>query len=226
MKFLQAAFILFQVSLLAGCFTISESEFAKAEMSSVPQGSEKSIAVKGFDAVFTEYVTIYNQSVGYVPGFYGRRFYHPGYLQTYYSSSIVPQEKETDMFRVCATERFEVAGFNLKKTTPDYVVEVVFSGPHSIEEGLRCLGLVCSVFTFDIKERSYSAKLKIYDNKTGKLLFLREYVQAYEVSVFSPVPVVGVSWFDKTEESYMKSWCYFALTEKVTAEASAFLNSK
>ena len=139
---------------LAGCFTVSETEYPVLPMTKIGSGENVNVAVSGFDATLTEYETVYGESLVYVPGFYGRHYYRPGYYQNVNTSVTMPVEKPTDMFKVKATERLEESGFNLKSSPADidYIVEVRFSGPKSDNESMRALCLLFTCFLVDFDE--------------------------------------------------------------------------
>lgn len=212
---------------LAGCFTVSESEYPTSPMSPIPTSATNcTLVVRGFEATVTEYMRVYNYDTVYVPGYFGRRHYHPGGFQTVMRTTDIPQIKPTDVFFEQAKERFEAAGFNLNVNPADYIVEVKFSGPlrsEDSEDAKRVLLWLCTVFTADMDSDTWSAKLKIYDNHTGRLVFSQDYAQEYNVAMWSPIPLLGPLSYDKTDYGYAQSWCLTALTERVTADASAFL---
>ena len=207
---------------LAGCFTFSESQYPETQMTS--SADSKTVTVKGFDATIAEHVTVYGSQSIYVPGYYGRRHWHPGHIHNVQTATTLLQDKETDRFLVQAKDRMEEAGFNIKANPADYIVEVRFTGPVWGSESVRALWYFLTVLTCDKAEQTWYAKLKIYDNGTGKLLFVRDYSQTYSVFGFSPLPLLGMSCYDKTEPNYMQCWALHALTDRATADASAFLS--
>ena len=213
--------------LFAGCFTVKETERVVEPMSALPNSATNStVVLKGFEATLTEYVRVYSHDLVYVPGYYGRRYYHPGWVQPVVTATDVPQLRATDVFLEQARDRFEMAGFNLKANPADYIVEVRFTGPmekDTSDEGLRALWWLCTLLTSDCDSATWSARLKIYDNRTGALLFSRDYSQRYEVTMWSPIPLFGPASYDRTDSGYMQCWCLGALTDRVTAEASAFI---
>ena len=207
---------------LAGCFTVSETQYPETALSAFT--GERSVAVTGFEATIVQYVTVYGEDVVYVPGYYGRhRHYHPGYYRTVQTSTAVPQARQTDTFLEQAKDRLEESGFNLKASPADYVVDVKFSGPQASSAGIRALWWLLSAFTCDNAKQTWTAKLKIRDNRTGKLVFSRVYSQEYEATCFSPIPLFGPAFHEETGPVYMQCWCLHALTDRATADASAFL---
>lgn len=223
---LSAAVAVFGSVILAGCFTVRETEFpATAMCAPVTNAVGRTVAVRGFEAQLTEYMTVYGYDTVYVPGHYGRRHYHPGHYETMRTQTSVPRVYATDIFLNQARDRFEESGFVIEAPTPDYVVEVKFSGPQEGEIGYRALWLVLSAFTVDSAEQTWGAKLKIHDNRTGRLLFSRDYAETYRATGFSPIPLFGIACYERTDDNYMQCWCLRALTDRVTADASAFLSA-
>ena len=208
---------------LTGCFTVSQSPYPETAMTAFT--GERSVAVTGFEATVIQYVTMYGQETVYVPGHYGRHHYRPGYYHTYQTATDVPQAQQTDMFLEQAKDRLEESGFNLKAAQPEYTVDVKFSGPVVSGSGWRVLWWLCSAFTCDSVETAWTAKLKIHDNRTGKLLFAQTYSQDYSATCFSPIPIFGPACHEETGPAFSQCWCLQALTDRATADASAFLGS-
>ncbi len=211
---------------VSGCFTISETDYPTTQMSPLASSvTNCTVALRGYEATVTEVVWVTGYETVYVPGSYGPRHYHPGGFTTVRTSTGISQERPTDMFFERAKNLMESSGYNVMANPADYIVEVKFSGPYeeANDDSLRALWWLCSIFTYDDFGMGWGAKMKIYDNHTGRLLFSRDYSQRYEVSMFSPIPLFGIACYDKSEPDYAKSWCLSALTDRVTADASAFL---
>ncbi|MBO5643259.1 MAG: hypothetical protein J6S51_04555 [Kiritimatiellae bacterium] len=217
---------LFSASVLlafAGCFTLTETQYPETQLTR--SDDFKTITIKGFEASLTEYVTMYGIETVYVPGYYGRRYWYPGRLHNVQTATSIQQDRSTDRFLVQAKDRLEEAGFNIKANPANYVVEVRFTGPFWGSEGKRALWYFLTALTCDKAEQSWHAKLKVYDNNTGKLLFVRDYQQEYSATGFSPLPLLGMACYERTEPNYMQCWALHALTDRATADASAFLGS-
>ena len=212
---------------VSGCWTFNESEYPRTAVVS-PQGeaAKLAVAITGFDAVVTEYESIYGYSTVYTPGYYGHRHYHPGYYSTVSTQTIVPQTRTTDMFRKRAQEELEDAGFVLATTSvPDRTIDVSFCGPLVDSSDIWCQwGLrLCTVFFCDYEAASWTAKLRIRDNRTGKILFKNEYVQRYQTNAMGLIPIFGIASCEGTSAAHVQSWCLAALTDRVMADATAFL---
>ena len=223
---MKKSFLVLLVAALAGCWTFNQSEYPQVQVSAAPS-NRPTLAVTGFDAVFTEYVSVGGYQTFYVPGYYGRHHYHPGYYETVSTHTLVPQARTTDAFQKRARDAFEDAGFVVGATTPDWTVEVTFEGPFydSGDASSEVLWLVCTLFFCDYSAQSWNAKLRIRDNRNGQLVFHREYAQRYETNVFGLIPIFGVASCDKTSPTYMQSWCLGALSDRAVADAAAFLGT-
>ncbi len=211
---------------LSGCFTLKETPYPQTAAISVPEGKNLSVQLRGFKALMTEYASLYGYDTVWVAGRpYGRHGWRPGYYQTVMSTTYVPQVMETDVFAMRAKTLAESSGFITMAERPDYIVETTFSGPFvgSDESSVRALWLVLSLFSADYMTQTWSAKLKIYDNSTGKLVFHRDYSQRYEVAVWGPIPFFSPAGSSKNTFNAIQSWCLTALTDKVMSEAAAFL---
>ena len=213
-------------AFVSGCFTFNTSELPSTRHTPLPNGATNVTAtVRGFEAVLTEYVPIVGYSTVYVPGHVGRHHVHPGYYETVQTSTYVPQTRPDETFKARAVNVLEECGFITRSATPDFVIDVAFSGfaKTDSEISAEVAWVLLSAFTCDYDAQTWGAKLKIYDNKTGRLVFHHGYVQRYETNVFSPIPLFGIAGCAETTSNYMQSWCLTALTERAMADATAFL---
>ncbi len=214
---------------LTGCFTIDETEYPSVRLSPLAADATNcTVTVRGFEATVTETLLVTGYETVYVPGGYGRRHYHPGGYELVRTTAEIPQSRRTDVFLERAKNLMEESGFNIMANPADYIVEARFSGPftESNEDAMRLLWWVGTVFTCDSYGQGWRAKLKIYDNRTGKLVFTHDYDQRYEATMFSPVPLFGIASYDRTDTEYIKRWCLTALTDRMAADATAFLSAK
>lgn len=214
------------VGLVSGCFTLDETDYPSVKLSQLSAAATNcTVTVRGFEATFTETVLVTGYETVYIPGGYGRRHYHPGGFETVRTTTEIPQIRQSDMFLERAKNLLEENGFNVMANPADYIVEAKFSGPVSNPNGeaVRLLWWVASAFTCDSYAQTWCAKLKIYDNRTGKLVFHHDYSQDYGATMFSPIPLFGIASYDKTEPNYIQSWCLTALTDRMMADVSAFL---
>lgn len=216
-------------ALLAGCFTVKETEFPASSMTALPKGREVSIKLQGFAASVTDYMSVHSYDTVWVHGRpRGRYHWAPGHYATMTSTTYVPQVRQTDFFldraRTCAEE----AGFVTQAQQPDYLVDVAFNGPFvtDSERGVQALWLVLSILSADYSVQTWTAKIKIYDNKTGKMVFHHDYSQRYEVAVWGPLPILSPAGSSKNTYNAMQSWCLTALTDRAMADATAFLASE
>ena len=218
------------LTVVAGCFTVSETEYPAYPLTACPETvTNATVALRGFDAVFVDTVPIRGYQSVYVPGYVGRRHFHPGHYETVSSTMYVEQAHSTSRFLEQAVERMETAGFNVKANPADYIVEARFDGPYSGEHdpgAWRALLWLGTVFTADRAADVWNAKLKIYDNRTGRLLFVRDYRQEHLAACFSPIPIFGPMCYERTERNYAQAWCLSALTDRLTSEASAFIAAR
>jgi len=228
MKAITPYFIL-MLLLITGCFTVSETPFP-----TVTCGTNSAVAtniavlVRGFETTLTRYTMIDGyQTVFYDGGPYGYGYYGGG-IATAHSTTVIPQAHASDAFLVQARDRLERVGFNVMAQTPDYIVEARFSGPvtTSGDTAETAVWLILSLLTCDHGAQTWMGKLTIHDNRTGRLVMAREYVQKYEVTGFSPIPLFGISYYDRTGSNYMQCWCLSALTERMVAETAEFLTAR
>lgn len=216
-------------AMAAGCFTLKETPYPETAMTALPEGKELSVQLKGFKAIVTEYVPVYGYDTVWVDGHpRGRYGWVPGHYRTVTSSAYIPQTSESEVFAQRARTHAESAGFTTMSPQPDYIVEVTFGGPFVTddERGVEALWMLLSVMSADYSVQTWTAQLKIYDNKTGKLVFHHDYSQRYEVTVWGPLPILSPAGSSKNTFNAMQSWCLTALTDRTMSDAAAFLVPK
>ena len=219
------------IVLLAGCFTLKQTEMPSVQFSRAPEGRDVAVAVSGFAATITTYTPIYGYQTVFVDDgpFYGprgRRYYGGGHSRTMTTETLVPQVNASDAYLRRAQTLLEDAGFLLRAPSADFNVEVAFGGPF-ITDGERAVEfawMFLSVFSAEYATQTWTAKLRIHDAKTGKLLLGQEYVQKYEDCVWSPFFFIGLAGCTENTFNYMQNWCLTALTDRAMADATAFLS--
>ncbi|MBR1589376.1 MAG: hypothetical protein IJ658_13770 [Kiritimatiellae bacterium] len=218
--------------ILAGCFTIRQTEMPASQMTRAPEGRDIKVALSGFAATLTELVPVYGYETVYVErGWHGRRGpgprrgWHGGHFEAAPAEAYLPQTRANETFRLRAQATLEENGFLLRATPADYAVDVTFAGPFvsSSEIAAEWAWMLCSVLTTEYSVQTWTAKLKIYDNKTGHVLFHEDYSQKYEDLAFSPLFFVGLSGYAENTFCYMQNWCLTALTDRAMAAATSFL---
>lgn len=216
------------LAALAGCISFNETEFPESPSSALPAGKALRLQVSGFDALVTSYVPVYGYStVVHGGGWYGPhgRYYGGPYATTVATETFIPQASPTAVFRNRATETLEKCGYVLQTNDPQYRLEVTFGGPFT-SDGDTWTSLAWNLLTLltaDYATQTWTAKLKIYDVKSGKLAFFRDYEQRYQVTVWGPIPLFSPGASEKTKYEAMQSWCLTALTDRTLADATAFL---
>ncbi len=211
----------------AGCLAFNQTEFPKVAVTAAAGAAEKlTLAVNGFETAVTEVETIESFSSVYVPGYYGRHHYRPGYYELVPSVAYVSQSRVTDVFLKRARERFEDAGYSVSTgaAVPDYAIEVSFAGP-IVSNGDVWSSVAWNLFTvflFDYTGVEWTAKLRIRDNKTGKVVLSHEYQQRYEAHAAGLIPLFSIASCDETRAQYAQFWCLGALTDRAVADATAF----
>lgn len=221
----RAALCVIAAACLSGCWTFNETPYPDPMVTAAPDGTNVTVAVTGFAATLTEYLAVSGYRSIYVPGYVGRRHYRPGYFETVPSVSYIPQLRPTDAFQRRAMDSLEKAGFVVGAAVPDWTVDVEFSGPIvTTGDNMKELAwLVCTAFFCDYGTATWTAKLRVRDNRTGRLAYHRDYVQRYESNSFGLIPLFGISSCPNMSMSYSQNWCLGALTDQAVADASAYL---
>ena len=221
---------LFALVLVSGCFTVREPEYPQIAVPSIPAGKDMRVQIEGFDATITTYVPVYGYTTvtGYSGPCYGRHGHrHCGLTTTTVSTTdFVPQTSATSVFRVRAADALERAGCILQTTDPMYRIEVRFDGPFTEDgDGWATAGwMLLSIFTADYGAQNWSARLKVYDVKSGRLVHTSDFMQRYEAVVWGPIPIFSPGCSDKTSYNVMKSWCLTALTDLAVADAMKYIS--
>ena len=218
--------------LFAGCWTVRELPMPEVAVPSLPAGKDLKVQVAGFDAMVTTYETAYGY--GTVSGFgepcYGgrRRCCYGGYgMATYSTTEYIPHTESTPVYRDRATDALERAGCVVQSKDPKYRVEVRFDGPfyESGDAWASAGWLVCTLFTADYGARNWSAKLKVHDLSTGRLLHEKDLTVRDEAVVWGPIPIFSPACASRTSDGVMTDNCLNALTDLAIADAVAFLAS-
>ena len=227
MKPIKTVSILLSSTLLlaaAGCWTFNESPYPETAFTAPGGETNITVAVNGFLTTLTEYTAVHSYRTIYVPGC-GRHCGRYGYYETLPAVSYVPHMMTTDIFLRRARDSFERAGYSIGANSPDWTVDVEFSGPAVSDSDLckQLAWIVGTVFFCDFDAVTWAAKLRIRNNRTGRLVFHRDYTQRYETNVFGLIPLFGISSCRATSQSQMQAWCLSALVDRTVADATAFL---
>ena len=220
---------------LAGCWTVREADHPEVVIAALPSGKDVRVQIAGFDAKVTTYETAYGYGTmtGFGGGpYYGRRgrYYHGGGMgmATYSTTEFIPHTEATSVYRNRATDAFERAGCIVQTKDPQYRVEVRFEGPFSESgDGWATAGwIICTIFTADYGAADWTAKLKIHDMKTGKMIHEKEFTERDEAVVWGPIPIFSPASGSRNSASTMKDICLTALTDRAVAEAVSFLSKQ
>ena len=215
--------------LLAGCWTFNETPYPETAATAASEAAAKrTLTLTGFDAVLTEYEAVHGFRAVYVPGYHGHRYCEPSHYEMMPSVTYVPQFRATDMFLRRAQDAVERAGFVLGAGVTDRTVDVRFEGPFVPESDLLAdfAWNVLSVFFCDYGSTRWTARLRIRDSKTGRLVFSHDYEQAFETHAVGLLPIFCASSHTHLSAAHMQSWCLAALTDRAVADATAFLASE
>lgn len=231
--------------MLVGCFTMHRTPQPATSMTRVPEGKDIKVTVSGFAANITEYVSVYGYDTVFVddgwggpgpghgpgpgPGPRGRHVMHGGgHYVTTTSQALIPQARASEAFLCRARAHLEENGFLLRVSPTDYTVDVTFSGPFvtSDERALEWTWMLCSIFSAEYATQTWTAKLKIYDNKSGRIIFNRDYKQKFEDVVWSPIFFIGLAGYTENTFNFMQNWCLSSLTDQACADATLFLSGR
>ena len=217
---------------LSGCWTVREADHPAIEVVKLPEGKDVKVQIAGFDATVTTYETAYGYGsvTTFGDSYYGRRGRYYGGIgtTTYQTTEYIPHTEATSVYRDRATDALERAGCVLQTKDPQYRVEVRFEGPFSESgDGWATAGwIICTIFTADYGAATWSAKLKIHDMKTGKLIHEKDFTERDEAVVWGPIPIFSPACSSRNSASVMTDICLTALTDRTVAEAVSFLSAR
>ena len=219
------------ISLLVGCWTVRETDHPAVAVARMPEGRDVRVQVAGFDMTVTTYETAYGYGTATTFGgsyYDGRgRYCGGGYgTTTYQTTQFIPHTEATPAYRDRATDALERAGCIVQTKEPQYRVEVRFDGPFAEDgDGWATAGwMICTIFTAEFGAQDWSAKLKIHDLKTGKMIHEKDFTERDEAVVWGPIPIFSPACSLRTSSDVMKENCLTALTDRAVAEAVAFLS--
>ena len=220
--------LLSAVALCAGCFVCSESEFPKVQNVALTAGKNIPVQISGFEAAVTTYVPVYGYETVFSSRPMSRRRHHHVYATTYATETYVPQSSTTTVFAERAAETLEKGGYILQSATPKYRIEVKFGGPYISDSDsvTSAMWSIFTVFTAGYGTQNWSAKLKIYDVASGKLVHHKDFSQRYEALVWGPIPIFSPAGSEAISNGSMQSWCLTALTDLSVAEAMTFIGAQ
>ena len=215
---------------LCGCWTVRETPSPEHAAKALQKGRELRVQLAGFDATVTSYLPVYGYTTvsGWSDPWYGghRRRWGGYYTTTVSTTEFIPQTAKTSAFLDRATDAFERCGCILQATDPQYRIEVRFEGPYG-EDGdvwAKFGWMLCTIFTANFDAQNWTARLKIHDLRTGKLVCARDFSQRYEAVVWGLIPVFSPGCAEQTSEAHMQNWCLTVLTDRAVAETMDYLN--
>ena len=220
---------LIALTVLSGCWTVRETPPPQAIVAKVPEGKNLTVQIAGFDAMVTTYEAAYGYTTvsGFGPYYdYRGRYRGSAYGTTTYSTTeYIPHTESTPVYRDRATDALERAGCIVQAKDPQYRIEVRFDGPFT--ESGDCWAtagwLICTIFTADFGAQDWTAKLKIHDLLSGKLIHEKDLMVRDEAVVWGPIPIFSPACSERTSGSVLTDNCLRSLTDLAVAEAVSFL---
>ena len=210
---------------LAGCWTVSETEFPQVEVKQAPVGKTVKVKlanyrtgvynyalVEGHEAMSNSCAQASNEEAKRQQAEYVDRTMSWG-LQNSASGRLVSR----------SIAELERKGYKIDRETPDYIIELKFANG-SEDHVLRQIGyLICTLFTCEKNESNWKATLTVYDSTHTKALYTKDYEQDYEVTVWGPIPVASPACSRKISDHAGHSWALTALSDRALADATAFI---
>lgn len=216
-----------------GCLTIRETTVPEVLHRALPKGREVRLQIAGFDAKQVTYVPAYGYATvtdfgGPVYVGHGRYRYTGPRTAMVSTTEFIPQVEATPAYRNRAADAFERCGCILQTTDPQYRLDVTFEGPFAESgDGWATIGwMLCTIFTSEYAAQTWTAKLRVHDVKTGKLVLAKDLSQHYEIVTWGPIPIFSPAFDERTESGRISAWCLTTLTDTAVAETLNFLASQ
>ena len=215
------------VSLLTGCWTLSETEFPEVSVPSVPAGRAVKVKLNNYRTGVYNYVPVEgHESMDAASGATSDEE-----ARRQQSSQLDPtmtwglQNSASGRLVSRAIAELVRKGYVIDGANPDYVISVRFDGPEFPDwDVLRQLGyMVCTLFTAEKGEVTWRAHLAVFNADMTKVLHEQDYEQNYQVVAWGPIPVASPACSQKTSDHVVSSWALTALSDRALADATAFI---
>lgn len=214
--------------LLAGCWTVSETEYPNVQVSRLAKGKNVSVAFAGFEADLQSYLLIEGHESMLTN------------LEDRVDGPCVKENCDTNKYYCVsstvsrrlmnrAAEGMERKGFTILRRDANYTIELKFFGPTGRDyDALKQLGMmICTIFTAEKNYESWSAKLRVYEGNVGKkCVFEKDYTQEYTITAWGPIPIASPACHPQITDTAASSWVLTALTDCAIADASKFLTGE
>ena len=207
--------------LVAGCWTVSESEYPDVEVAKLPAGKTASVSFSGFEVELQKYVPVEGHEqmkTNADDRVDGPCVKENNATNQFYMTRNTVTRKLIDR----ASVGMERKGFEIKTADPQYVVDMKYAGPFDRDyDALKWLGLsICTLLTADKNVETWTGQLKVYDRASKKTVFEKSYTNEYSVAVWGPIPVASPACHSKITCTACSSVALSALTDEAISDAS------
>ena len=207
--------------LLAGCWTVSETEYPDVEVARLPAGKATSVSFSGFEVDLQKYVPVEGHEqmkTSAADRVDGPCVKENNSTNQFYMTRNTVSRKLIDR----ASVGMERKGFEIKTRKPQYVVDMKYAGPFDRDyDALKWIGLsLCTILTADKNVQIWTGDLKVYDRATKKAIFEKNYTNEYSVAVWGPIPIASPACHSKITCTACSSAALTALTDEAIADAS------
>ena len=218
-------FVVASASLaFSGCWTVSETEYPDVEVARLPAGKAASVSFSGFEVELQKYVPVEGHEEMKTNA--NDRVDGPcvranNATNVFYATRNTISRKLIDR----ASVGMERKGFEIRTMRPDYVIDMKYEGPFDRDyDAFKWLGLsICTIFTADKNVETWTGRMRIFDRKTRKQVFAKDYTNEYSVSVWGPIPIISPACHPRITCTACSSAALAALTDEAIADASKFI---
>jgi len=206
--------------LLAGCWTISETEYPTV---AVKEGNGVRVKLSNFRTGLTRYRAVEgHESMSGTEADDVQLAQDPeAHTETSGALKVAPSNRLV----VRTVAELKRKGFVMDTKKPQYVIELAYKGPVWPENDVwhQAWFGFCTLFTAEDVSVTWSAQLKVRDGATNKLLYKKDFDQTYDVTAWGPIPVGSPAFCGKASSVGANSWALTALTDQAVADAAAFI---
>ena len=213
------------LAAVAGCFTVSETEYPQVEVPQAPNGNPVRVKLQNFRTGNRVYSPVEGHETmeGANPDIYVSMMSQASKEEKGGKGSMLSSASANIVGRT--VRELKRKGYVIDRESPQYVISLEFFGPKLPDNDvLHQLGYMFgTLFTAEKFELSWTAELKVLDSTGEKVLFSKNYEQDYRLVVWGPIPVASPACAPKNNITAANSWAITALGDVAVTDAMKFI---
>ena len=211
--------------VVSGCWTVSETAFPQVEVAQAPAGKPITVRLSNYRTGVYDYVPVEGHeamsNACAQAGVEEAKRQQASYVDTTMGWGL--QNSASGRLVSRSIAELERKGYKIDRENADYIIELKFENEPD-DHALRQVGyMLCTLCTAEKNEVDWKAHLAVYDSDYEKVLFSKDYVQNYQVTIWGPIPVASPACSKKITVRAGNSWALTALSDQALADATAFI---